>query len=219
MIIQTNYMHLQIRQYINSGPKFLISIWLGFFAIYALGLLIGYLFMGSSIISNLKLERFRSLIEILIYLLFLNPVIILLSLYLITKYIKNSNPYVLSALVGLLAAIILEGIEFAILNKYTPYSFYSLIRYLISISGLIFTWIIVLQTEKNIAKALSTGFFVFMLLHVTIGLIQKYIPNSSFEFLPVFISIIGSILGCAIFSKLFEQIVKLSMWSLKVKLS
>lgn len=204
-------MKLQIRQYINWSPKFLISIWVGFFATYALGLTAFYLFSNFLHLISLK-EHFETFILLALYLLLFNPVVILLTFSIILKYVNSNSPILLSVLIGLLATLVLGSIEYSISSKF---DLFNTITNFISTFGLIITWIIVLQTEKNIAKGLSIGFFIFILVKLLFGLIQKNISPNQLDIITLVTSIIGSLIGCALISKIFEQFTKIAFWLFK----
>lgn len=199
-------MILKIRSlFIN--PKILASTLIGFIFINLLGLFITFFFYNIFSKSFFNLGSTSNLITFSLYITIIYPLVIILSLFIVERYLKNNNPYLFSVMAGGLATLILGIMGFYVNSKNIEGE---LFRNLISICGLITIWTILFQSKQKIEKILSTGYFVFICLNMFIFQLQKSITGDKTDWLRIILEIIGGFIGCVIISRFFETIIKIN---------
>lgn len=123
----------------------------------------------------------------------LTPIVIICSQFIIFKFIKNNNIYILSTLSGLLSTVVIGLSNFIFYNQSVDLWFLS--TQIISISGLTFSWILLAQSKNKISKIVGDGLFVYFALIGIVNLIHGLIQLSWFSVVQfiVYIALIGLI--------------------------
>lgn len=126
------------------------------------------------------------------------PIIIMLSLFIVLKLLRLNNPYVLSLLITTIATIALLVIS---LIQGSNLDMWTIAGDFLGTFGMIFFWIILIQTQKNKARAISVGIFLFFVISRGVNFIKLIVVSRDFDF-----SYFFSILLFAILAMIFEFI-------------
>jgi len=209
-------MTLKIRN-IFAGYKPLIATLIGFLSINLIAaiLLVGTIaFLGKGFAKANDIGHLK-LIIVVFYFVFLNPAILLSTLFLTLRYFKTNNPYSFSLLIGVIATTLLGIIGFLLVPNYSGWE---LIINFASITALILIWTILFQSTLNFEKVLTSGYFVYMLLFMLISNSKPYIIGNKVITLKIILEIIGVLIASGLISSLFEFFVKHTFKLLRIQI-
>jgi len=200
-------MNFKLRNYCtnNDNYKFIISTLVGLTSYAFLLLLVFYIFSKA-----LNILHFEFDINFIYKWSFGHPISIMLFLFLVMKYLKWNDPKILSLLVGLTSVFPILIIELISNDKIILWIYF---KNFVSVSTMIFIWIILLQTNKNISKSLSAGYFILLVSEKILDIIRELIIYHKINFVSIIIGFALYIL----FTIIFEHIVKFNFKILKFK--
>ncbi len=202
---------MKFRNIYISNYKLLTSLLIGFTSLSSASF-----FLYSKVINFIKkgdisdTDNIYQVMELNLYLKLVEPIVFLLVIYLVLKFINNNNLYFLSLLITILSTGIFIGIQYL---TFKELYILEITKTTTSFFVLIFTWIVLIQTQKDKIKALSTGFLSFLITKDFFNFIQVYINENTFELL----SFILSICFAGFISILFSYILKISFMLLRIK--
>jgi hypothetical protein len=177
--------------YFLNSKVVLLSIGLAFFLTNCIELLMIFL---SSYFSKQSFD-----INFINY--FTQSIVLLSSLWLAFKLLKNVPIYIIALSVGVISTTAIS----AILLLSSKPTIESLLAHFISTFALIFIWMHLTQNLENKPKALKIGYFSFFIVVGCLGLISSSIAgNNHIAFLLL------SIIGYKISSVIFELMIKIA---------
>lgn len=197
--------------------KPIVATLIGFISINLIAtiLLVGsFAFLGKGFSKATDTGHLR-LILVVIYFVFLNPAILLSTLFLTLRYFKTNNPYSFTLLIGVIATTLLGIIGFLIVPNYSGWE---LIMNFASITALILIWTILFQSTLSFENVLTSGYFVYMLLFMLISNSKPYILGNKLITLKIILEIIGVLIASAVITKLFEIIIKNTFKLLRIQI-
>jgi hypothetical protein len=209
-------MTLKIRN-IFADYKPIVATLIGFISINLIAtiLLVGsFVFLGKGFSKANDIGHLR-LILVVFYFVFLNPAILLSTLFLALRYIKTNDPYSFSLLIGVIATTLLGIIGFFIVPNYSGWE---LIMNFASITALILIWTILFQSTLSYKNVLTSGYFVYMLLFMLISNSKPYILGNKLITLKIILEIIGVLIASAVITKLFEITIKNTFKLLRIQI-
>lgn len=200
-------MPLRLKTYVINQPRFLLAIGIGMITInlldhYLTSILIDKFFAVP--------DQLSEVISLNKYQVITHPLFLIGTLYFIFKLIKFNHPLLLSIITGIIASslILLTDYFITASSSFLEYSIN-----VISISALVLIWIILLQTQENLIKSLTLGYFAYLVIILLFYSKECFLEQGLFGIIPFFLSICLE----GIVSSLFGYISMICIRILRVK--